>query len=265
MLSFFVAGVDPRQSIDEATERLRGVGFAPVRRWDTERFSAAAYRHDAGRTAVRIATVRGTVLALDGEPGAFDYGLGDVMDFDADGVEDLIVERREPERSCIAIARVDSHGALRFVVTDARGLDPSSCIERLEDVDGDGRLDAVAVHRAGVLGERLGTSPSISEPLCLDARGVLVRRPWPAERGLQERETREMSLTRAEGLERVRLVIELAWLARAQGADAAEVDAILARASAPEHASILAMARHFLLAAVPSPDPFPSASASANE
>lgn len=271
--AFLAVGADPVAMIDDATARLVAGGFVPTARIDGERFCAAAFQHSEARSAIRIATRRGMALALDAGPdeGVLSLDPRTGTDLDGDDAPDIVIVRAETARSCLALAGVDPEGLFRPVPTDARGLDPQGCIERLEHLDHDARVEAIVVTRAHALG---AAPPSIAEPLTLRADGAFARGAWPAGFATRERETREAALDRAaergDATVVIRLAVELAWIARARGGDVAAVDEQLALAArvalSPEDAAALAAARQFLLAAVPSPaDVTSSASASASE
>lgn len=254
---YIVVGVEPRVAIDEATQALAAHGFALSQRIDAERFSAASFVDRAsGRSAVRVATRRGTALALDAraDEGALlslDARTG--QDVTGDASADVVVLRAEAERDCLALAEVDGDGVLRPVPTELRWLDPSLCLNELVDLDHDHRLDAVVRLPLRQLGEPV---PSVQLPLLLDDRPAFSPGLWPegyAQSEISRREAAlEVAIDRADPSTAVRLAIELAVMVALRGGTDSDIDTRLRAARAlplsSEASTRLAAARTAALA-----------------
>jgi hypothetical protein len=271
--AYLAVGVDPTDALDDAATSLASAGQAEVRRVERERFTAGSYAAIDGRTAVRVATRRGLALALDGtaDSGAL-LGLEvrSGEDLDGDGAPDLVVERREQARTCLALVGVDELGVLRPVATDPSGLDPDACIEELVDLDHDGRVEALVRAASEALLE--DAVPAIAIPLSLDARGVFVRASWPAGFAGDEVARREaaveLAVDRGDARQLLRLAVELAWLSHERDGDAtralATFDGVIDRIR-PTPADAAAVRQGLLSAGPPPRSAGPSASASASE
>lgn len=139
-------GVVPRLFMDEITKALQSQGFVQHRRWDGEYASAACFEKPfEGRQAIRVVTQRGLVLVLDREASQewlweLDAITGE--DLTGDGQPEIVIARIESERECLLVIQLRQDGGLSPIWAEQRGLDPASCIERLEDIDGDGRFEA---------------------------------------------------------------------------------------------------------------------------
>lgn len=239
-LTFLRVGVDPRAMIDEATERLASLGLDERARFDSDRFSAAAYANSAGRTAIRVATVRGTVLALDAESEdgvlfALDPRTG--TDLTRDRAPDIVIERTEAHRRCLAIATIDADAAFRPIPTAPRWLEPRLCVSALVDLDHDGRVEGVVEVPFDELGD---PAPTISVPLTL-GEGHFTPDVWPPTFAIDEIARREAALEsaieRGEAARATRLAIELALIAALRGGSDAEIEAALGRVAPASQAS----------------------------
>lgn len=234
---YIVVGVEPRVAIDEATRVLTAHGFAVSQRIDVERFSAASFVDRAsGRSAIRVATRRGTALALDAraDEGALlslDARTG--QDVTGDAGADVVVLRAEPERDCLALAEVDEEGVLRPVPTELRWIDPSLCLNELVDLDHDRRLDGVVRLPLPGLGD---PTPEVALPLLLDDRPAFAPGAWPeghAQSEISRREAAlEVALDRGDASLAVRVSIELAAMVALRGGSDAQIDARLSAARA---------------------------------
>src|SRR5690606_32239466 len=64
-------------------------------------------------------------------------------DIDGDGDPEVVVARRSAAGECLAVVRIASDGSARALPIEAEGVAPGSCASALEDVDGDGSLEAI--------------------------------------------------------------------------------------------------------------------------
>src|SRR5690606_6496165 len=64
-------------------------------------------------------------------------------DLDRDGHPEIVVARAEPGRECLAIVRILENGRARAARIEADAVAPGSCASALDDVDGDGRAEAI--------------------------------------------------------------------------------------------------------------------------
>ncbi|MBX7192801.1 MAG: hypothetical protein K1X94_12120 [Sandaracinaceae bacterium] len=273
---YLAVGVEPGPAIDEATRALASLDLAPSLRVDAPRFSAAAYDSPSGRSAVRVATQRGTALALDAqsEEGAiFSLDPRTGTDLSGDGAADVVVVRTEADRACVALAEVDAEGVLRPVSSELRWIDPRLCIAELVDLDHDARVEALVL----VPFPELGTPPpTITVPMTLDARPVFVPSAWPEGFATAEIARHdaliETALARHDPDAVARAAIELAMIAALRGGDDEAIDAPLdrARAHAPEARAVLDQAATRAralraLAAPPAPAPPPAETSAATD
>ena len=230
--SYMVVGVEPRAAIDESTRALAEHGLDLERRVDAEQFSAASYLDRAsGRSAIRVATRRGTALALDARADdgallALDPRTGEDLTGDANA--DVVVLRTEAERVCLALAEVDTDGILRPVPTELRWLEPSLCLNELVDFDHDHRVDAVVRVPFRELGE---PAPTLAVPLMLDDRPAFAPGLWPEGYAQAEVSRRDAALDvateRGDAATATRTAIELALMIALRGGSDAEIDGAL--------------------------------------
>ncbi|GAB4115234.1 MAG: hypothetical protein OHK0013_49660 [Sandaracinaceae bacterium] len=228
--AYFHVGVDPHVVMSEVASALEAVGRRQTARVARERFVAASFAGVDGRSSVRLATARGLALALDAsaEDGVLvALGAASGADLDGDQAPDVVIERRESHRTCLALVGVDHEGRMRPVATDPTGLDPRACIEGLVDLDHDGRVEALVPLRD----EDAFAPAEITLPLTRDARGAFARGAWPEGFARDEIGRREAALEVAvdgrDELGLLRLAIELAWIARERGASPEDVLATL--------------------------------------
>ena len=225
------AGVDPRAEAQALSEGLARAGFRETRRIEGERWVALEARTEDDRRAIRVVTRIGAALVLDSHDdrglavrhGAIELAvppLPEGHDLDRDGLDEIVVGARIDDRTCLLPFRVQEDDTVLPVPPDLGALEGDTCVERLEDVDGDGRLDGVAVVRFRDLARR--DVPSIEVPLMLDLQARMRAGPppiaWTAEqRGIR---TRALQTARAaRELDTVlRLAIELAALASTENA-----------------------------------------------
>ena len=225
-------GTDPEREADAVTRGLAAGGYRPTQRIAGDGYVALAFEREADdRRAVRVITRIGVAVALDShetdgvhtrhgavrlvETGARD---GDV---DRDGRPEVVVARDAEEGTCIAVIRIAEDGRPSAPPIEIDALAPGRCASSLEDVDGDGSLEAIA--------ELAWPAHAISEAAVPALRVALPARDggWPAgamplayER--REREARQAALEEARSRLDVasasRLGVELAALANLAGA-----------------------------------------------
>jgi hypothetical protein len=181
-------GLDARAEADAIEARLRERGWVRVVRVDGRGAVGLAMRGDEGRTALRVVTQRGLVLAVEAPTESLErseVGLIDApADLDRDGFVELLPAATDAatERRCFAIARVLSDGSLVEVTPSFDGLGGSACLEALVDLEGDGRLEVVAKVRFASLAWE--TAPSVALPFAaLREEPTTSRRVRPTERG----------------------------------------------------------------------------------
>src|SRR6185312_5496597 len=96
-------------------------------------------------------TLRGIALALDPDldtplqPAAryalLSAPLPDTQDADRDGFEEVFIEKRLPERTCLLVYRVRDVGFVDQVETRLRAFGQEHCASAVSDSDGDGRVE----------------------------------------------------------------------------------------------------------------------------
>jgi hypothetical protein len=240
------AGVDARAEADAIALGLERAGFRVHARLEGEGWVALDARRGELR-AVRVVTSRGAALVLDShEPDGVRTRHGAVElarpprapshDLDGDGRDEILVGARHDGRLCLLPFRVDAEGVVSPVPPELGELaQEGACLESFRDVDGNGRLEGIAVVRLGALAR--GEVPEVEVPLELDERHRFRRGPPPVRFVEEQRSTRTRALeeaVRAVDAERVyRLALELAALARIAGegraAQLATFDAAIAR------------------------------------
>lgn len=137
----FAVGTSPNAEIDALRERLAAHGFRTVvlRRGDA--LAAFVAEHEDGRSALRIATLRGVVLAMDAPHSAqhrFDrLGLAEQErdDLDADGFPDAIVDGYDAalDRHCLALLHTNGSGALEERPLALPSLGAEWCLRSLSN------------------------------------------------------------------------------------------------------------------------------------
>jgi len=262
-LAYLRVGVSPRAEASALARSLERGGYRLVARYDGERYSALGLLDASlGRTAVRVITRRGTAVALDapgGEVAAVELERAPARDVDGDGTEDVIVGARERglDRTCLVVVRVLASGEALALPTEAARVDRDACLEALEDIDGDGRLEGLAVSRWIALAR--GAPPRIAVPLHPCRRAGYCAPAVGADRPYWRREAgrRRALLARArQGLDveaSYKLAIELAAIARREDAPTgAQVsafdDAMRGLVLTPGQARSLACTRAFIAA-----------------
>ena len=171
----FRVGLDARTEANAIEARLHDRGWETVVRVDGPDAVGLAMRGDEGRTALRVITRRGVVLAVEAPTESLErteVGLIDAPpDLDGDGFVELLPAATDAalERRCFALLRVLPDGSIAEVTPSFDGLGGSACLEALSDLDGDGRFEVVANVRFTALA--WGSAPAIALPFAarLDA------------------------------------------------------------------------------------------------
>lgn len=145
-------GVDPRAEADTLVQAYREQSEALALRIVGHDFTALGFMDRSGlATRARVVTLRGIALALDPQPGtplqaAVRYALlapplPDTQDADRDGFEEVFIERRSPNRTCVLVYRVRDVGYVDALDTDLRAFDKQRCVSGMDDIDHDGRVE----------------------------------------------------------------------------------------------------------------------------
>ena len=223
---FLRVGVEPAAEADAIEAHLARAGYEPSGRVDAEGWSALAAHRPDGVSVARVVTTRGVVIAIEAQP---EEGLLRVdrataaRDADHDGTLDVVIERAEAERVCLLIAAMSAEGGAAPLIVDPEGIEPGVCLEDVRDVDHDGRDEAIVRVRVWALAR--AACPTIDIPLARDERGIFQRGSLPTSFVAAERAVRQQALEAARATpdaeEAFRLGVELAALARADGADPA--------------------------------------------
>jgi hypothetical protein len=147
-------GIDRHAEADALIRERNEQGEALALRLQGQHFIALSFMNRSGRTTrVRILTERGIALALDPDPDtALGQGaryallaapLPDSHDADGDGFEEVFVERRSPEATCLQVYRVRDVGFIDPVPVSVQLFGRELCPNGISDVDGDGRPELV--------------------------------------------------------------------------------------------------------------------------
>jgi len=217
-------GLDPEREADALEESLVAAGLRRRLRIDGRTHSSLwMVRPGTSEAVVRVVTRAGIALGVDApeQTGGRAVGLLDLHgDVDGDGHEEIGVFADDParDRRCIAVLRVDAQGRVHEVRLDTRSLQGDACIEAFEDIDGDGRVEALVVARYPELS--VGTPPRVAVPF--RTRGWRPLRDGPARAFARaQRLRREVGLRaareQADAHAAYRLGVELAGLARLAG------------------------------------------------
>lgn len=148
-------GIDPRAEANAVVAQHKELGELLVRRIEGESFTALGFDDAHGHgSGVRVVTKRGIVVELDRElPSAVSKGTAYVLlpaprdssqDADADGFDEVFIERRRGEQACVLVYRVRDEGSADPVPAQAEVFDQSVCPSELRDVDGDGLPELIA-------------------------------------------------------------------------------------------------------------------------
>lgn len=214
---YFGVGVDPDTEMRAVTSTMEAHGFTQGTRIDAPNFIAVAL-HSEEATALRIATARGVVFALEATAAEGELSLDPRTgtDLDGDAVADIVIARTDEARTCLALASVNAEGSFQAMRTNPAGLDGATCIEALRDVTGDGRVEALVPMQAELALPRPAT---ITLALTLGERGIFAVHPEAITGFLSDERARREALVlgavdvaRQEDL--LRLACELAWIER---------------------------------------------------
>jgi hypothetical protein len=222
-------GVDPR---DEAGELARMYGERGERvalRIVGHDFTAIGFMDRSGRaTRARIVTGRGIVIALDPEIGtpltaATNYALvaaplSGTHDADGDGFEEVFIEARKPEGTCLLVERVRDVGYVDPVPTQFALFGRQRCPNGVADIDQDGRVELFA--DIDLVDFELPTPPRLRVVLWAERHRYVLRDEQERFAGYLAREEsdRTSELATVRGKQRVpislRIAVELAALAK---------------------------------------------------
>jgi len=221
-------GVSVQQEAGEVRATLEAAGWTTTRTVGRPTFVALALSRGADERAVRVITSRGVVVALDSHEsdgyrvrhGLVELGDEGPQDVDGDGREELLVWRRDGAFPCLAVLRFDEQGGATVMADDAAALREGACVTRLEDVDADGRVEAIAVLRWPGLALAEQT-PGLEVPL-VEQDGAWRAGHVPVAYEESQREIRRVMLEAARARRdvdtAVRLAVEVAALAHLTGA-----------------------------------------------
>ena len=201
-----------------------------------QHFTALGFMDRSGHaTRVRVLTVRGIQLALDLErPSALGSGtryalldapIAGTQDADGDGFEDVFVERRSEQGTCLLVYRVLDVGFVDAMSTSLRLFGRDWCPTGVTDLDHDGRAELTV--EIDLL-DFPGVAPHVRVPLwAFDHRFELHAKPAELVQYVaDERASRSTELAAArhelDATNIQRIAIELAALAHILGASAAE-------------------------------------------
>lgn len=225
-------GVDPEREAGAVVRGLTLGGYRPTQRIEGDGFVALAFVREAdGRRAVRVLTRIGVAVALDshetdgvrvrhGAVRLVDPGVDD-HDVDGDGRPEVVVARDDADGTCIAVIRIAEDGRASAPPIEIEEIARGRCASSLEDVDEDGRLEAMAQLTWPALALTDRETPSLRVALAARDGG------WPAGAmplGYEEREREARRAALAEARARLdvaaasRLGVELAALANLAGA-----------------------------------------------
>jgi hypothetical protein len=203
-------------------------------RLEGQHFTALGFMDKSGRaTRVRVLTVRGIQLALDLEPATawapqtqyalLDAPIAGTQDADGDGFEDVFVERRTADATCLLMYHVLDVGFVDALASSVRLFGREWCATGMTDLDHDGRTELTVDIE---LFDFPGVTPRVRVPLWqLEHRYPLRAKPDALARYVTaERATRAHELADArrhvDATSVERLAIELAALAHVLGESA---------------------------------------------
>lgn len=226
-------GVDPSGEAEAVARALEDAGFRTAQRVEGHGFVALAFvRESDGRRAIRVITRIGVAVALDshesdgvrvrhGEVRLVEHGAAE-HDLDADGRPEVAVARvEEGGGECLAVIRLFPDGRARAARIEAENVAPGSCASALDDVDGDGRLEAIVALEWPALALSASSVPALRVALGADEGGW---RAAATPAAFVERERAERRRALSDARERLdvayasRLGVELAALANVSGA-----------------------------------------------
>lgn len=224
-------GTDPHAEASAVERGLEAGGYRTTQRLEGEELVALAFERDDGRRAVRVLTRIGVAVALDshgtrgvhvrhGAVRLVDVGLDD-HDVDGDGRPEIVIARDEPEGTCIAVVRIAEDGRAREAPIEVERVAAGECASALEDVDGDGRFEAI-VELAWPALALSGEEVPLLRIALVAREGGWRAGAMPLPYDERERQSRRLALTAARARFDVaaasRLGVELAALANLAGA-----------------------------------------------
>jgi hypothetical protein len=224
-----LAGVVPEDEAARVIAYLEPAGLRLAARVEVGGAIALGFHRERDdHWAIRVVTPDGVSLSLDSHaedgvtpsagPIAIDVARSG-HDLDGDHRLDIVVSRTEPHRTCMLLIEVGSDARIEPLRVDAADLPPDVCLESLEDLTGDGTIEAVV----GVYAPELALDrwPRAPLPLERDEAGVYRRTP-PAVAFLETRAAFiDAALARARSaedhVECLTLAVERALLLTAAG------------------------------------------------
>jgi hypothetical protein len=224
-------GVDPRAEADELVKDYAGRSERLALRIMGHDFTALGFMDRAGRaTRARIVTLRGIALALDPESSAplqpsahyalLSPPLPDTQDADRDGFEEVFIEKRMPERTCLLVYRVRDVGSVDPLETRLRAFGREHCANAVSDSDGDGRVELTV--NVELLDFELPNPPTLRLMLWPDQHrfttgtGDQLARFVASQQAAREIELEQARATKDSATIR-RLAVELAALSQVLG------------------------------------------------
>ncbi len=223
-------GVVPAEEAELIRERLEAAGWETWQELAAEGLVALAFRRGDER-AVRVVTHRGVVIALDSHEsdgvrvrhGSVSLVAPDDPGVDRIGRHEVVVARDQDGARCLAVIRIDESGAADLMEDDAEALQEGACVARFEDVDGDGRVEAMVELAWPDLA--MGTEVARVDVALVEREAAWRADGMPVVYVEREREARREELQEAR--ERrdvgraVRLAVEIAAIAHLTGASIA--------------------------------------------
>ena len=220
-------GVVPAEEAELVRATLEAAGWETAQRIEADGQIALGFVRGEQR-AVRVVTSRGVVIALDSHEsdgirardGRVSLIERDDPDVTGDGRADVVVVREESDARCLALMTIDERGAAQLMPDDADELQEGACVNRFEDVDADGRLEAIVA----LSWPDLAIGPEVPRvDVALQRRESAWRAdPMPVVFVDREREARAQALAVAREHRNVgravRLAVEIAAFAHLTGA-----------------------------------------------
>lgn len=263
-LDYLQVGVDPQVEARVIERSLRRAGFAVWWRVQNEHVIVLeGLRGTDEASAVRVVTRAGTAMGLDSPdrryPARVRVGAlreptsGHDLDLDEARAPEVLLFVRESHRvaPCIAVVRIDREGGAHEVPTPAPEIHEDACVERAEDIDGDGRSELIVVARFFELG--LPVPPQVAVPFVgIDGHfarsGPLARRHYARERSERQEAIRAANADQASDAV-TRLAIELGLLRLYETGDVdGAIEALYRLAPDDAHVDELAAAARLLRA-----------------
>lgn len=227
--TFLRVGVDVEGEAREVEGALTRAGYTLAQRIDGEGFVALSFvRATDDHRAIRIVTRVGVAVLLDSHEsdgvrerhGAIRLLAQENADVDGDGRPEIVVARDGEDGVCLAVLRIAESGRARAVRIEAGAVADGACACCLEDVDGDGRPEALVdlSWPELAIGDRV---PSVRAALVW-TDGAWIANGTPDVFAGRERAARAEALSRAREANDVatasRIGIELAAIANMTGA-----------------------------------------------